>query len=233
MESEKENSIGIAGLVMQGVIKGVVDILKRLLRRKVIFCYNAWKDLLFKKLSEEKNEIYDVVIALKSRLDIFCCLIKRKIKRIFLDVFISIQNNCFQKIQDEYYTSLQNNSEYHLNQEIIEIKKNIQTIQTSNLLLESKLKKLLNREELFKSKIQEVSNKRLELLNKRIKIEKEKEDEINETIQELKDDNSGLLEKIEMIENNINNFLSEMGGLLEISEESKRKCSRRTSLKRK
>ena len=233
MESEEENYIGIAGLVIQGVIKGIADILKRFLRRKVFFCYHTWKDLLISKLSEEKNQIFDLVYSLKSRLKILCNLIRRKIKMIILDVFMSIQNNYFQKIQDNYYVSLQNGIDHHLNQEIIEIKKNIQARQTSNQFLESKLKKLTNREELFKAKVQEVSNKRIELLNKRIKIEREKEDEIIETIQELKDENSGFHERIEMIENNISTFLSEMGGLLEISEESKKKCSRRTSLKRK
>ena len=100
MESEEENYIGIAGLVIQGVIKGIADILKRFLRRKVFFCYHTWKDLLISKLSEEKNQIFDLVYSLKSRLKILCNLIRRKIKMIIKKVFFQLRMAIL--VQEDY-----------------------------------------------------------------------------------------------------------------------------------
>lgn len=90
------------------------------------------------------------------------------------------------------------------------------------------MKKLKDREYFFRERIQETS----ERLIKKKKMEKDKEEENNERILELKDENSELKEKIEIIDNNINNFLGEVKGLFEISDEGSRKNLRRTSLRK-
>lgn len=111
--------------------------------------------------------------------------------------------------------------------------KELKKLQDNQEDLEKNLKKLKNREENYKIQINEMAGKKNEFARNRKKNLKEKEEEYLERIEELKEENSEIKEKIALIEGNVNNFISEMGNLLEYSEEmEKTHDKRRVSVKK-
>ena len=112
-------------------------------------------------------------------------------------------------------------------QELQGLTKDLKYLQDHQDELEKNMKKVKTREENYKIQINEMSGKKNEISRNRKKCLKEKEEEVLERIEELKEENSEIKEKIALIEGNVNNFMSEMGNLLECSEEVEKSNEKR------
>lgn len=226
-------SVEIAGLITQNCLKGLVSTISAYYNRKLYESCVLWKNKAIWIPRENQTKIKNSIRAIQGQVKLLKKILQTKVKSVFLDTFLLI---CDKSLQQRFLSNLEKADEgtkSEHQQEIQNLNKELAKLQGSTSELEKKLKLLKNREGSFKEKVQEISNKKLDILNNRKKLAKEKEEEVLDRTEELREENSGLKEKIEMIENNVNNFLGEMGGLLELTEENQRlRERRRTSVKK-
>ena len=226
-ESKSLISLQIAGLMIQNSFRLLLNALNSYYRRKTIKYYVMWRHKTVVLPKSSQVSIKNSVIVLNSTL--------AKLHKTF-------QSRTRKTMQDVVYKivfaakSIEIGQEYLKDEEIIKAKhknemkvlnKELKGKQEHQEELEKNLKKLNSREQGFKGKINEMSSKRHEIGRHRNKVAKEKNEEIIEKIEDLKEENSNIKEKIALLEDNINSFIGEMGGLLEYSEEVEKLTEKR------
>jgi chromosome segregation ATPase len=231
-ESKSLSSFQIAGLVIQNYLKSLFYIFKTVNKRRTLKSFAVWKfkTLVIPKQSQVK--IKNSVLFLGDRFRKFLKTLQNKAKNNRIESFFIIIS---QSKSLNLESSLQKKEETMKSQHQLEIQnltKELKNMQEHQEELEKNWKRMKNREDNFKTQIQEISTKKSDILKSRKKLFREKEEELTDRIEELKDENSDIREKIAMIENNVANFIGEMGGLLEYSEAEKHSEKRRASVKK-
>jgi hypothetical protein len=221
-------SLQIAALVSQTFLDALTGVVREYFKRKVFRFYQLWKYLAFFIHDREKDQIRENVLRVRETLNRLFKVFGFRMKIVKYKSFLDLKENFKSFLNQKFFLSIDHRLQEKYHNEIQSIDRIIKQQQNKNDLLEKQMKKLKDREYFFRERIQETS----ERLIKKKKMEKDKEEENNERILELKDENSELKEKIEIIDNNINNFLGEVKGLFEISDEGSRKNLRRTSLRK-
>lgn len=232
-ESKSLASFQIAGLLIQNSFRFLISALKSYYKRRQLKYYALWRHKTLYTTKATQAKIKNSMILLQTQVSKFQKLLQSRVKS-------SIHNTLLRIISTSKYIELekklQKDEERAKNsnqQELQTLTKDLKNMQDHQEELEKTLKKLKNREDNYKSQIAELSGKKNELAKSKKRNIREKEEEILERIEELKEENSDIREKIALIENNVSSFISEMGGLLEYSEEAEKTADkRRASVKK-
>lgn len=121
-------------------------------------------------------------------------------------------------------------------QELEAMNQELANLQEKQKELENLVRDFKNKENQYKEQINGLKAGKAQnaaVVERSRKIAQEKEEEIVERIEDLREENAQLTEKLSAVENNVTGFIQEMGGLLEASEEPRKRSSISTSQKAK
>ena len=231
-ESKSLSSFQIAGLVIQNHMRSLLQALKFYQKRSILKSLHLWK---YKTLSIPRESQSKIKISLQFFNDHFQKFLKTLQYRARCNLQDSLIRIIFRSKSLQIESKLHKSEEIVKNQYLNEIQaltKDIKNLHEHQEELERNWKKMKYREDSYKNQIQEISGKKNEILKNRKKFVRDREEELTERIEELKDENSDIREKIAMIENNVANFIGEMGGLLEFPDVEKASEKRRASVKK-
>ena len=173
------------------------------------------------------------MIVLQLKLSKFYKFFQNRVKLTFEDVLRKVLLTGQALEFENNYLREEEALKHSHQQEMQNLTKELKNMTFQQEELEKTAKNMKIAEDKYKSQINELSEKKNDMMKTRKKNKKAKESEIVERIEELKEENEEIKEKIALIENNVSNFISEMGGLLEHSEEiEKTNEKRKVSIKK-
>lgn len=223
----------IAGLLIQNSFRLLLSALKSYYKRKVLKSYFVWRHKTIVLPKAAQTSIKNAMMLTNIQTIKLLKLFKSKSNSTMQDVLYRIVYMSKNLEAEKKLQSEEEALKSHHQQELQSLTKELKAMQDRQDELERILKKAKAREESYKTQISQMNGKRNELAKTRKRNIKQNEEEILERIEELKEENTDIREKISLIENNVNHFISEMGGLLETSEEvEKNNEKRRLSMKK-
>ena len=232
-ESKSLASFQIAGLLIQNSFRLLISALKSYFKKRLLKAYATWRHKTIYMPKSTQIKIKSSMIFMHLKAGKVYKLLQSRTKLVLQDIFLRIISSAkYIELERKLITEEENIKSIH-QLELQSLTKDLKNLQDHQEELERNMKKMKAKEENYKIQISEMNGKKNEISRNRKKNLKVKEEEILERIEELKEENSEIKEKIALIEGNVSSFISEMGNLLEYSEEvEKSNDKRRASVKK-
>jgi len=219
-ESQSLVSFQIAGLLIQNSFRYLLNAMKSFNKRR-LFKYNTiWKNKALKIPQGNRTKIKNSIVAVNVKLRNFECMVKCKAASILQDSLLRVLLVSSLRAQDAKISQEEFQIKSSHDLELQSLSRSIKSMQDSQEALEKSLKRAKSKEELSKTQT-------FELLQKKPKRSGVKDLELPTKIEELREENQEIREKIFLIEQNINQFLDEMGSFVDVSEESEKTMEKR------